>query len=81
MQFYIYILKCADDSYYTGYTIDLERREKTHNDGKGAKYTRSRLPVKLLWSKRYDSKSAAMSAEAKIKQLTRRDKEKLVDHA
>jgi len=77
-KFYVYILKCVDDTFYTGYTPDLARRVKTHNKSKGAKYTRSRLPVKLVWSKRCKSKSAAMSMEAKIKQLTRKEKAKLV---
>ena len=77
-KFFVYILKCRDNTFYTGYTPDLARRVKTHNESKGAKYTRSRLPVKLVWSKCCKSKSAAMSAEVKIKQLTRKEKDKLV---
>jgi len=76
--FYIYILECADKTYYTGYTNDLDVRLKRHNEGLASKYTRSRLPVKIAWSKRCKDKSAAMSMEAKIKQLTRKEKEKLV---
>jgi putative endonuclease len=79
--FYIYILECADKTYYTGYTNDLDARLKRHNEGLASKYTRSRLPVKLVWSKCCKSKSAAMRAEVKIKQLTRKEKEKLVNHS
>ncbi|SDB27685.1 putative endonuclease [Streptococcus henryi] len=64
---YMYVLECADGSLYTGYTTDLDRRLKTHNAGKGAKYTRNRLPVKLLYKEEFDSKPAAMSAEALFK--------------
>lgn len=64
---YMYVLECADGSLYTGYTTDLDRRLKTHNAGKGAKYTRNRLPVKLLYQEEFDSKPAAMSAEALFK--------------
>jgi len=77
--YFVYILHCADGTYYTGYTPDLEKRVALHNAGKGAKYTRSRLPVKVAWSKGYKGKSAAMSAEARIKQLTRVQKDKLVN--
>ena len=78
-KFYCYILECADGTLYTGYTDNPERRLAVHNAGKGAKYTRSRLPVKLaaLWE--FSSKSEAMSAEARIKFLTRRQKLELID--
>ncbi|EJN59630.1 GIY-YIG nuclease family protein [Halogranum rubrum] len=75
---YVYIVECRDDSYYTGYTTDVERRVSEHNDGTGAKYTRGRTPVDLVYTESYDSKSAAMSREYEIKQLTRRQKERLV---
>ncbi|SFL26072.1 putative endonuclease [Halogranum rubrum] len=75
---YVYIVECHDDSYYTGYTTDVERRVSEHNDGTGAKYTRGRTPVDLVYTESYDSKSAAMSREYEIKQLTRRQKERLV---
>lgn len=52
-RFWVYIVECSDGSYYTGYTPDLDRRIKLHNAGKGAKYTRDRRPVKLIWSKSY----------------------------
>ncbi len=71
---YMYVLKCADGSLYTGYTTDLDRRLKTHNAGKGAKYTRARLPVKLLYSECFASKEEAMSAESYFKQKNRKQK-------
>jgi len=77
--FYVYILECADGAYYTGYTNDLEKRIKEHSGTKrGAKYLRGKLPVKLVWSKEYKYRYYAMSAEYKIKQLTRLQKESLV---
>ncbi len=74
----VYVLECADGSLYTGYTTDLERRVAEHDAGDGAKYTRGRTPVELRYHERFDSKSAAMSREYEIKQLSRADKERLV---
>ena len=71
---YMYVVKCADGTLYTGYTTDVERRINTHNAGKGAKYTKSRLPVKLIYQESFDSKEAAMSAESYFKQKTRQQK-------
>ncbi|MBF7093981.1 GIY-YIG nuclease family protein [Streptococcus sp. HF-1907] len=71
---YMYVVRCADDTLYTGYTTDLERRIKTHNAGKGAKYTRVRRPVKLIYSESFASKNQAMSAEATFKRKTRKQK-------
>ncbi|MFS9437336.1 GIY-YIG nuclease family protein [Streptococcus sobrinus] len=71
---YMYVLKCADGSLYTGYTTDLDKRLATHNAGKGAKYTKSRLPVDLLYYETFNHKNAAMSAEAKFKLKTRAEK-------
>lgn len=71
---YMYVLECADGSLYTGYTTNLEKRVTAHNQGKGAKYTRSRLPVKLIYSEAFNNKQAAQSAEAKFKQKTREKK-------
>ena len=68
---YFYVLKCADGSLYTGYTTDVDKRLSTHNQGKGAKYTRSRLPVTLLYQEEFESKSLAMSAEALFKKKSR----------
>ncbi len=78
MTYYTYIVKCHDNTYYTGYTVNLQKRIATHNNGKGAKYTRSRLPVTLVYVESYDSKSEAMKREYQIKQLTRKQKESLI---
>lgn len=75
---YVYILKCADGTYYTGYTTDPERRTQVHNSGKGAKYTRARRPVELIYTEEYDDKIEAQRREYAIKQLTRAEKEKLM---
>ncbi|ELY78960.1 GIY-YIG nuclease family protein [Natrinema pallidum] len=74
----VYVLECADGSLYTGYTTDLERRVAEHDAGEGAKYTRGRTPVELRHRETFDSKSAAMSREYEIKQLSRTAKERLV---
>ena len=58
---YVYILRCADESLYTGWTNDLEKRVKTHNAGKGAKYTKTRLPVELVYYEEYEEKGEALS--------------------
>lgn len=81
MKWYVYLLKCSDDSIYTGYTHDLENRLSTHNQGKGAKYTRSRLPVVLLHREEFDLKSDALKRECAIKKMSRRQKMTLVDSA
>ena len=75
---YVYILECSDGSWYTGWTTDLEHRVKTHNSGQGAKYTRSRLPVRLIYSEEYETARQARQREYAIKRLTRVQKEKLV---
>lgn len=71
---YMYVLTCADGSLYTGYTTNVERRLKTHKAGKGAKYTRSRLPVELSYQESFESKQEAQRAEAYFKQKTRQEK-------
>lgn len=71
---YMYVLTCSDGSLYTGYTTDIERRLKAHNAGKGAKYTRARLPVTLTYQEAFDSKREAQRAEAYFKQKTRQEK-------
>ena len=76
---YVYMLRCADKSLYTGYTTDPDRRVAEHNAGDGAKYTRGRTPVELVYLECYDSRSAAMSREYEIKQLRRAEKRRLVD--
>lgn len=75
---YVYILRCADGSLYTGWTNDLEKRVKTHNAGKGAKYTKTRLPVELVYYEEYEGKGEALSREFSIKKLKKTDKEKLI---
>lgn len=75
---YTYILRCKDDTFYTGWTNDLDRRLKTHNEGKGAKYTRVRRPVALVYYEMFRTKEEAMRREWEIKQMTRRQKEELV---
>jgi len=76
---YVYILRCADDTLYTGYTTDPERRLREHNAGTGAKYTRGRTPVEIVYREAYDSRSAAMRREYEIKQLRRSEKIDLID--
>ena len=75
---YTYIVECSDGSFYTGWTNDLERRMKAHNEGRGAKYTKSRRPVKLAYFETFQTKEEAMSRECQIKQMTRKEKEALV---
>lgn len=77
--YYTYILECSDGTYYCGYTNNVKDREKTHNEGKGAKYTKSRLPVKVIYSEEYETKSEAMKREAEIKKMTRVVKEALIE--
>ena len=78
MSFYVYMLRCADGTLYTGYTDDPERRARVHNAGKGAKYTRSRLPVELVYREAFGDKSAALRREREIKRLTRAQKLALI---
>jgi len=77
--FYTYIVKCADGSLYTGWTVNLAQRIDAHNDGRGAKYTRGRGPVELMASWQHQSKSDAMKLERSLKKLSRRDKEILIE--
>ncbi len=77
--YYLYIVKCSDKTLYTGITVDLERRMKEHNSSKlGAKYTRARRPVKLVYSKKFRNRSLSSKAEARIKNLSREEKLELV---
>jgi putative endonuclease len=78
---YVYVLECADGTYYTGYTTDVERRVAEHDAGEGAKYTRGRTPVDLVHVETYDTRSAAMGREHEIKSLSRRAKVRLVEGA
>ena len=76
---YTYILRCGDGSLYTGWTNDLEKRLRTHAAGKGGKYTRSRLPVALVWAEEQPDAHAARRREWQIKQMTRAEKLALVN--
>lgn len=79
MKGYTYVLRCADDTLYCGWTNDLTARLAAHNSGKGAKYTRGRGPVTLVYSEMFDTQSEAMQREAAIKKLTRPQKQALID--
>ena len=78
MSFYCYILECADGTFYTGWTTDPERRLKQHNKGAGARYTRSRLPVKIVYLEPQPDRRTAMKRERAIKRLSRERKRKLI---
>lgn len=75
---YVYILRCKDGTLYTGSTDDVARRLAVHNSGKGAKYTRSRTPVEVVYTEECESYSAALKREYAIKQLTRQQKLELI---
>lgn len=75
---YVYILKCKDKSYYTGYATDVQRRIRIHEEGKGAKYTRGRGPFSLVYVQELETKGEALSREIAIKRMTRKQKEALV---
>jgi len=75
---YTYIVQCADGSFYTGWTTDLENRLQVHNDGKGARYTRSRRPVRLVYLEVHPNRSEAQRREATVRRLRRDQKEALV---
>ena len=79
MAHHVYVLECADGTLYTGYTTDVDRRVKEHEDGNGAKYTRGRTPVTLLHVETFASRSAALSREYEIKRKSREEKERLVE--
>lgn len=75
---YAYIVECSDGTYYCGYTNNLDKRMEAHNKGKGAKYTRPRRPVKLMYYEEFEDKNAAMSREWHLKKLTHEEKKKLI---
>lgn len=75
---YVYILMCKDNTLYTGWTTSLERRVKVHNEGKGAKYTRGRLPVELVYFEEFSTKSEALKRECEIKKMKREEKNLLI---
>jgi putative endonuclease len=78
MSWYVYMLRCGDGSLYTGMTNDLEKRVRAHREGRGARYTRSRPPVTLVFHQRQQTRSAALKAEHQMKQLPRSEKLALV---
>lgn len=78
MECYTYIVECSDGTLYTGWTNDLEKRVRAHNAGKGAKYTKSRTPVKLVYFETFATKQEAMRREYEVKQYTRKEKEALL---
>lgn len=77
--YYTYLLECSDGTIYCGYTNDVAARVKTHNEGKGAKYTKSRLPVRAVYVEEHATKHEAMSREGKIKRLSRAEKLRLIE--
>ncbi|HJM15765.1 MAG TPA: GIY-YIG nuclease family protein [SAR86 cluster bacterium] len=79
LSWYVYILECKDNSLYTGITNDLQKRIIAHNSGKGAKYTKARLPVKLIYKEVYKTKSDSLKREFEIKKLKRTEKIKLIN--
>ncbi|HEX3040375.1 MAG TPA: GIY-YIG nuclease family protein [Caproiciproducens sp.] len=78
-KYYAYMLRCADSTIYTGYTTDPCRRTAVHNSGQGAKYTRSRLPVELVYQESFATKSEALKREAALKKLIRSEKISLIE--
>lgn len=76
---YTYLVECKDNTFYIGYTNNLQKRIKTHNAGKGAKYTRGRIPVILRYYEEYETKTEAMRREYELKKLTRKQKEELIE--
>ena len=77
-EFYTYVLRCADGTLYTGWTTDLPRRVRAHNDGRGAKYTAGRRPVQIAYAEAHESRSAAQRRESEIKRLPRMQKLALI---
>jgi putative endonuclease len=78
---YVYILKCRDKTYYTGYTVDIERRLAEHQAGLASKYTRGRTPVELVYIESQASKSEAMQRECQIKRLTKAEKQYIIEQS
>ncbi len=78
MNFYCYILECADGTFYTGWTVDPERRLAVHNKGRGARYTRTRCPVRLVYVEELPDRKSAMKREIAIKRMKREKKMKLI---
>ena len=75
---YTYIVKCRDGTLYTGWTNDIEKRVRAHNEGRGAKYTKSRRPAELVYMEKFQTKEEAMSREYHIKRMSREEKKRLI---
>jgi len=80
MPYFVYLLKCRTNTYYCGYTSDLKKRVETHNAGKGAKYTKVRRPVFLVYSEQFETRSEAMKREIQIKRLSRAEKIAIIEN-
>ena len=81
MSYFTYIARCSDNSLYTGYCVDVVEREKKHNKREGAKYTRQRTPIKIIYFEEFESRSEAMKREIQIKGWTKSKKENLVNNS
>ena len=77
-KYYFYLARCSDDSLYAGYSVNIDNRENKHNKGNGAKYTRQRRPIKIIYSEEFNSISEAMKREAQVKRWKKDKKEKLI---
>ncbi|HCI03651.1 MAG: GIY-YIG nuclease family protein [Candidatus Peribacteraceae bacterium] len=80
MPFYFYLARCSDNSLYSGSCLDLRAREDKHNSGKGAKYTRARRPVKIIYHEEFETLAEAMKREAQVKNLSKTEKEQVVSN-
>ena len=78
MTFFFYLARCSDNSLYSGSCKDIKFREKMHNEGKGAKYTRSRLPIKIIYFEELENRSEACKREYEVKKFTKKEKEHLI---
>lgn len=76
---YVYLLLCSDGTYYSGWTNDPEKREKAHNSGKGSRYTRARLPVRMVYREECGNRISAMRREAQLKKLSHQEKKELAE--
>jgi putative endonuclease len=79
--YFVYIVRCADGTLYTGYALDPHQRENVHNSGRGAKYTAGRSPVRLVYSEAFESLSEALQRECELKCWSRKRKEALIAHS
>lgn len=80
MKYFIYLARCSDNSLYTGFTTDIKKRELKHNAGTGAKYTRARLPIKIIYSEIFSTLGESRKREAEIKKFSKKEKEKLINN-